>query len=76
MQRNGFSDAGRTQRVIWIKQGQKQRIFNAYLRINIIEIPPLFLRYDNGVENTKTGVPVPIEEEMAASVSLLLLEIK
>ena len=51
-------------------------MFDAFSRIGLIEVPPLVLRYGNGVQVTKIGVAMLIEEEMAALLSLLLFEIK
>lgn len=56
--------------------GTEQKMFNASLRIGIKVIPPLVLRYENGLQTIKIGVFMPTAEEISAPVPLLLFEIK
>lgn len=57
-------------------ESTEQKNFDASLRIGIIEMSMLVLRYDNSVQTMKIGFAVPIEQQVAGTVSLLLSEIK
>ena len=47
-------------------KGAAQRMFCAFLKINIVEMLPIALQHDHGLQIMKTGTPMTIQENMAA----------